>query len=271
MAVSGEMVQAADSMATVQVIDANAPTIASTVLTPTHESALATLDPVNVTGGAYALNYLKSLTLTVNSNVIFTTNWPSNTITDTLWSTTWTPAAEGVYNLVSVAEDWNGALQTQLQPISVTVDTQAPSIAFDTTVLTTTHQLSFGRVELTGAASDGIGLEKVAISVDSSALDDASFGTSSWRYPWNLGLDPDGQVYSVTAQASDAVHTTSITGAVTVDIVPPAEVTLYLHRPGERLHYAYLALPCATARRFSSTDGQQRWKRPRRILRRVDQ
>jgi hypothetical protein len=100
MTVSAEMVQAADSMATVQVIDANAPTIASTVLTPTHESALATTDPVSVTGGAYALNYLKSLTLTVNSNVIFTTAWPSNTVTDTLWSTIWTPAAEGVYDLL---------------------------------------------------------------------------------------------------------------------------------------------------------------------------
>ena len=43
-----------------------APAIASTVLTPTHESALPTLDPVTITGGAYAADYLKSLTLIID-------------------------------------------------------------------------------------------------------------------------------------------------------------------------------------------------------------
>jgi hypothetical protein len=145
-----------------QVVNANAPTIASTVLTPTHESALATTDPVSVTGGAYAVNYLKSLTLTTDGAQIYTT---AGRRTPSLTRCARRPGRR--QPKPSRPADRRRGLTgapDRLQPISVTVDTQAPSIAFDTTVLTTTHQLSFGRVELTGAAGDSVGMGRSHLS-----------------------------------------------------------------------------------------------------------
>jgi len=201
------------------------PLLASTVLTPTHEGALDSLLPATITGGAYAVNYLKALTLTVDGATVYTTTWPTGTVTDTLWTTTWTPPGEGVYNFLSLVEDWSGAIQTELQPISVTVDTQAPALTLGTTLLTSTDQVSPGRVALTGAVSDNVGLENVRVSVDGLFTDGAAFDVDDWRYLWNIGSLPDGQLYEVTVEAEDAVRTTTITETVLVDLAPPAVVT----------------------------------------------
>ena len=112
--------------------------------------------------------------------------------------------------------------------------------------MTTTHRLSFGRVEPTGTASDSVGLEQVTIAVDGNILDDASLGASTWRYPWNSGLDADGQVYTVTAQARDVARTT-ITRTVTVDLLSPSEITPTLAYAGTA-NMTTVVAPGATVR-----------------------
>lgn len=215
------------------VVTAEPPTVAeaplaSTVLTPSHEGALGATDAVTITGGAYAVDALKSLTLRANGLEIYATSWASTTLTNTVWSTSWTPPAEGVYELVSEVEDWSGAVQTALQPTLITVDTQPPVIGFDAAVLTTTQRLSYGRVALTGTVSDSMGVEQIVISVDGERVGYASFDESSWRYHWDLGADVDGGIYEVTAEARDAAHTSSSVQAVTVDLSAPSPVTTTL-------------------------------------------
>jgi hypothetical protein len=208
------------------------PEIASVVLTPTHESAFGTADPISLTVGAYAANNLRALTVTVNGGFLDSTTWPCTPVTDTLsdalWTTTWDPPGEGYYTLLARAEDCAGTPQTALQPVTVTVDMH-PSVSISTTVVTAAQRLSWGRVALDGHATDSIGLEVVEVSVDGSALDRASFDNVTWRYPWPLGEEPDNKPYTVTVRAVDAVsHTAQVTETVIVDLVPPSLVTVTL-------------------------------------------
>lgn len=236
-AASAPVVQACDEYAHCAIVTATLPVtypasvVASAVLTPAHESALTTLDPISVTTGAYAVNGLRAVTVTVNGGLVSAHTWPcvpvTDTVTNTLWAATWAPTAEGRYTLESIAEDCTGALQSAPQPISVTVDTDPPSVALPTTVVTTSHRLSWGRVMLTGTASDTVGLE--AVGVMSSPRGEAYFDGTGWRYAWYLGEEPDNKTYTVTVSATDAAsHTTQVTRTITVDLAPPAPVTVSL-------------------------------------------
>jgi hypothetical protein len=204
------------------------PLLDSLILTPTHESVLTTADPVSVTVSGYALHSLSALTVTVDGETLDTVTWASGTVTHTLWATTWTPSDDGPYTLSSTAADWEGNVQTDTYAISVTLDTQPPSIAITPTVLTTTHRLSFGRVALTGLVTDTGGVERVQVKT-SEVWNDASLLDGTWRYPWYLGEEPDGVAYTVTARATDvAGRTAQVTETVTVDLVEPAPITVTL-------------------------------------------
>jgi len=202
------------------------PTIASTVLTPAHESAITTLSTVTLHIGSYALDGLGVVTVTANGDFVAANVWPpTSTVTDAVWTSPWLPPAEGVYRLETRARDRDGDVQAVLQPITVTVDRTPPGVEIDTLVFTTTHQLSPGRVLLTGDFTETVGLEAVEVSVNGGEWmwADTSHG---WRVPWCLDEWPDPDVYTLTLRATDgAGHTTLITRVVTVDINPPDPVT----------------------------------------------
>ncbi len=202
------------------------------VLTPTHESVLTSTEPVSVTVGAYAVDSLHTITVTVDGAFLDAATWPDGAITDTLWSTTWVPSLtltdEGPHTLLAVASDWAGRVQADPRPDTVIVDTQPPWVSVEPTVLTTTHRLSLGRVALTGLVTDTGGVERVQVTT-SDAWNDASLHDGAWRYTWNLGSEPDGVAYVVTARATDvAGRTAQVTETVTVDLVKPAPVTVTL-------------------------------------------
>ena len=72
------------------------PSLDSAVLDPANNAVLATLDPVTVDGGAFATNYLKSLTVTANNTTIYSATFPqADQVTDMPWQTTWTPPGNG--------------------------------------------------------------------------------------------------------------------------------------------------------------------------------
>ena len=88
-----------------------------------------------------------------------------------------------------------------------------------------------GRVVQSGTATDTMGLETVEFAA--SPWDEADFDGVTWRYVWHLGHDPDGQTYTVTVRAVDAAgHTGQVTQSLTVDLVPPAPVTITLSYTG---------------------------------------
>lgn len=241
--------------------------VASTVLTPAHGTALTTLDQVEVVGGAYAADVLKTLTLYVNGVQEYSASWSViDNVTDTLWSTMWTPPGEGVYTFTTVVEDQNSVVQTTLQPTVVTVDTQAPQLTLDAAVLTTSHRLSFGRVALTGSAVDAVGIEQVVISVDGGAPQIAVLGAGVWNLPWYVGSDADGVQYDLTITATDRAYATVLNQLVTVDIQPPAEVAVTLGytnsgnsytpiMPGDTVNAAALLLDWAASSGGSGVAG----------------
>jgi len=203
------------------------PTLASTVLTPTHETVLSTTNPVTITGGAYAENGLQSLSLKVNGATVDPVLQFSGNPQDTQWSTTWKPTGEGIYTLVSIAEDVQGEVQTETQPISITVDTHPPSATIATSVLTTAHKLPSG-VPLTGTVTDTLGVQTVEIKVDDGGWDTAVLdsGGGTWRYSWHVDEETDGETFQVSARAMDlGEHTDRVTETITVDISPPDAIT----------------------------------------------
>jgi hypothetical protein len=230
------------------------PVLAAAVLTPTQESVLTTQDPVRLSGGAYAVNGLRALTVTVNGGVIYTDTWPVGAATDTAWAATWRPAADGVYRLEAMAADWAGSAQTERQPISVTVDSQPPSLSLDSRVLTASHQLAFGQLELTGVVSDAVGVKSMEVSIDGGEWHPASIEGEAWRYPWLLGQVPDGTAYALALRASDGTHETRVADRLTVDVTRPAPVEVNL-TAGDGLELA----PGATLRDLSSPTLSINW------------
>lgn len=100
-------------------------------------------------------------------------------------------------------------------------------------MLTTTRRLGPGQVALTGPVTDTAGVAAAQAQASGGDWQFASVSGNTWRAPYVLGSDPDGVAYSVTALVTDlGGHTAQVTRTVTVDIVPPAPVTLTLTSDG---------------------------------------
>jgi len=223
-------------------VDYVPPPLASTVLTPSHEAVLTTTNSVTLTVVAHAENNVRVITVTVSDGFTDQIVWPVTNTTTAIWEPTWTPPGEGRYGITSVVEDQDRTVQVELQPITVTVDTSAPHLTLDTTVITLAHRLSYGRVLLSGVATDTVGLEDVLVTGTNAQQDAAAFDDVTWRYPWYLGAEPDGEVYTVTARAEDAARAVTVTQAVTVDLQQPTPVTVSLSYTGSLSSGALTAL-----------------------------
>ncbi len=224
---SSLMAQAPDSVQDVLVDSA--------VVTPTNGTVLSTTTPFNVQGIAQANGYLRALTVTVNSVPFYTTGWPTfpfpGAVTQTNWSTIYTPLSEGHYTFQSTASDWVGNVQTTTYPITITVDLLPPAPpTFDTVVITSALRVYQGATALTGVAADTIGVEQVQVNIDNQGWNDASLDGNVWRYLWRTGdTDPDGATYNASVRAIDlAGHAMTTTTNLVVDMQPPTPVTMTL-------------------------------------------
>jgi hypothetical protein len=204
----------------------------SIITMPGQGAVLTNTAPISVAGSASAVDYLKSLTVTVDNAVVYTRSFAPATVTDTTWTTTWDPAGfgEGAHTLVSVVSDQNNTLQTDIHPISVWLDLGLPAIAITPTLLTGSHKLPQpGMVALRGVVSDTAAVASVQIRVNGGAWEPATVAGSTWTYAWPVEGSLDGQAYTVSGLVSDvAGQTDQITETVTVDVVPPSPVTVTL-------------------------------------------
>jgi len=205
--------------------------LASAVLAPAHETMLTATAPISLAIGAFARNGLDAVSLTVNGVEEGSFAWAGQ-VSDTITATTWTPPGEGHFVLFTTATDRAGNVQPEPQPITITVDVEAPVVTLSTTVFTTAHRLSFQRVALSGSAADSVGLQEVAVSVDGGTWETAGLDGGTWHYPWSLGRgesEPDGEAHTISVRATDgAGRTAEVTETVTVDLVPPAPMTVTL-------------------------------------------
>jgi hypothetical protein len=215
----------------------------SVVFTPTYGTVLAATDPISIAGGAYTrfTAGLKTLTVTVDSGVIYTQTWSPSTTLEAAWATTWFTLTEGSHMLTSVVEGHDGPapgthyVQTDTRPITVVVDALAPEIALPTGPLTTGLRLPGGQLVVTGPYTEAGGVASIQVREDAPGPGVGEWGDAavqdgnSWRYVWFPNKEPDGAVYTFTARIEDvAGRTDQQTKTLGVDLVVPAPVTVTL-------------------------------------------
>lgn len=119
---------------------------------------------------------------------------------------------------------------------------QPPTISFVPTVLTATHYYEPSTVDVTGLITGSQGVTGVQVAIGAASgpaylsipAPDWPY-TMTWRFPWRLGREPlpDGQAYTAIVTATDVTgQTFAVTGALLLDVVPPAPVTPTLSRGG---------------------------------------
>lgn len=198
------------------------------ILQPAGGATINSPDPLTVRGGAYALQTLQALTLTVDGATAFTQTWAvTEAVTDTQWTAAWTPVGEGPHTLVATVSDWAGR-SASTEPVTVTLDTLAPAIALSDTTITLADLVTANRADLTGLVTDTLGVASVEVSVAGGPFAPATLSGNAWRFPWALTVPADG-AYALTVRAADSAGNVSEQNAtVTVDVTPPdpAQITL---------------------------------------------
>jgi hypothetical protein len=126
-------------------------------------TVLPTLDPVSLNVGAYAVNSLHTVTVTVNGTYLTSTSWASGTVTNTVWMTDWTPAGEDNTSCSHWLPTGRSGSDQHATDQSYGRHAKIP-LSFGYTVVTTTQRVSFGRVVLTGTVADSVRLEAVQVS-----------------------------------------------------------------------------------------------------------
>ena len=211
-----------------QSLDAEVPLTGTLIVEPVSGTYLTSTAVITAAGGAYSPSFLRALTVTVDGGPIYTQTWSGPTVSDTAWLAPWTPAGDGAHHLAALLLDWSGMRYSDT--ITVTLDTDPPTIALSSTVVTSTHA-SAGQVRLHGTVSDNVGTGSVAIQVDGGAWWSANIIADTWTALWvpDSAAPPDGDTYTITAKATDlAGWTTSVTETVLMDIAGPAPVTMTL-------------------------------------------
>lgn len=215
------------------------------ILTPTTYSAFTTLDPIEVSGAAYASDTLDNLTVTANAATIYTQTGIATQALAWAVSPAWTPPGEGTYTLVATAEDMDSDVITSGAPISGTpglstvvyVDTTPPGIAITTDRVSGDNFDSNGYVRVTGLVTETTGIRRLQVRLETSA---GSGQADAWQdvsvsgpypmvgVPWSAILysgspiPPSGRTYTLTARVTDvASRTVEVSRVIGADATPP--------------------------------------------------
>jgi len=219
-----------------------APTVAVSLMDDV-DAVLDNTDPLTLTASVQSLEYLQSITATVNGAPLYSDSWPvTDAITTTRFSFGWTPAGEGEYLLDITARDWltNTASYTQ----TVTIDTIAPAISIATDVLTSTHHAPTGEMVLTGNVTDA-NLNYIDVTISGgfdSITGRAEADGQAWTYVWetNQAAPLDNLAYTIAVTATDvAGWQTSANRDITVDVVAPQPVALSLSSAQHPVTHSY--------------------------------
>ncbi|MCX6029357.1 MAG: Ig-like domain-containing protein, partial [Chloroflexi bacterium] len=209
------------------------PVVYSMVLTPTHQAILTATGSTTVEARAYARDRIKQVQIYDYGTLVGTKNVDllcTGNITTTQWTQAWI-ATEGGHNLSSRVTPCTGSAASSLSN-SVQVDSLPPLVPTWPLALNRQQRLSYGRVALSGQASDappGSGVTRVEVNVDGGGWAEASLQGEDWRYEWYLGEEPDNAHYNVAVRATDrAGWSTAVAHPVTVDLDAPNPITLSL-------------------------------------------
>lgn len=210
------------------------PPLHSVVLSPPDGVTYATLDPLEITGYARAINALQALTVSVNGAPISVTTWATSDVTETFWSKSWAPPAEGVYTITTQVTDWAGSTTADTAPVpSITVDTTPPVLVLATSVISSADFTDAGYAVVHGLVSDTLGVDRLQVRYNADPwanvqvpTDTTAFTGAAWT---GSTTPPDGEWATLHARATDkAGNTTEVSRTVWVDAQPPAPVTMTL-------------------------------------------
>ncbi|MCJ7551391.1 MAG: LamG domain-containing protein [Anaerolineae bacterium] len=204
------------------------------VFTPTAESVVTPTVPVVIEGFAYAQEALQSLTVLVNGIPISTTTWACSTLTETLWSTTWTPAAEGVYTITAQVSDCTGATAEDISfAPTVYADVTPPGLVLTTDGVDSQNYTAAGYVAMSGLVSDTLGITRLQVRVNDRGWEEAHVPTMTMAFEataWTgTNAPPAGKTFTIAARATDlAGHVTEVNRTVWADAVSPEPVSVTL-------------------------------------------
>jgi len=192
------------------------------ILTPTNGIVLDTLDPVDVSGVAHADNFLKTITVYANDQIVDTFVYSNALTIDDTFTAQWTPPTDGIYILYAVAEDWTNNVQVEVKTVEVQVATADPTIEINPLIITTTLQTGTQIVAL-GGFMVANGNPSVEVNTD-GAFHSATSNGGAWTYNWDVGSEADGATFPITARVTDSLGRVGETTAnVIVDIKLPTQ------------------------------------------------
>ncbi len=205
---------------------------------PQNGSALIVTEPVAVRGGAYAIEMLRSLTLTANGMEVGVVEWvEEDAIPDTPWTLSWMPEAPGTYELQAEVLDWAGnRLQTGPVKVTLALEDQAPNISIDARPFNYQDLGNTNVIPLAGQATSPVGVSSVMVSIDGGSpqpalLTSVDHERATWQFSWPLAdeagvLEKD---YLVTAIVKDALgRQAEASETIPVDVVLPQPVAVSL-------------------------------------------
>ncbi|MBN1888600.1 MAG: Ig-like domain-containing protein [Thermoflexales bacterium] len=228
------------------------------ILTPTTGSVFTTLDPIQVSGQAYAQAGLQDLTVTANEQSIHTSPL---TGTSQAWTANWSPSADGAYRLLAAIHDTSARAITSAAPIAgkagletlVYVDRGAPQISIATERITR-QNFANGYVSVRGQVNESAGISSLQARLNDGEWQDIPHTFQPGWQPWSASLyagslaPPDGQTYTLTARVVDVAGREAVASRLLpADAAAPAafEITLaytdsagleQVIRPGATIH-----------------------------------
>jgi subtilase family serine protease/subtilisin-like proprotein convertase family protein len=193
-------------------------------------------DPFTITGYATStLTTLDVITVTADGAPLPVTDWASGG-SESDWQAAWTPATDGPHVIQATVRGADSSTATDI--VTVTVDTQAPTLNITPTVYTSTHYYEPRTLSLAGIVTDAGGVSTVEVLGLDGVWHAAVIHGDNWRAGWRLGDGalPDNQAFTIQARATDvAGHVTTIGQPITVDVMLPAPVDLTLSNVGQPL------------------------------------
>ncbi|MCD6284599.1 MAG: proprotein convertase P-domain-containing protein, partial [Anaerolineae bacterium] len=225
---------------TVQRLATGPDAFVSAVNSPMDGAALDVLAPVTVEGVAYALDALRAVTVSVNGVPTSVMTWTvTSYVTQTLWTTTWTPVAEGTYTITTQVLDWAGDSTTDTVPgPTVTIDVAPPQVVITTDSITDATFDDAGYVTVGGMVTDSVGVARLQVRYGDLPWTEARVPTDTHTFTaavWSgSNVPPAGEPVTLSARATDAAgHAVEVSRVVWADAVAPDGVTVTLtHRDG---------------------------------------
>ncbi|HOU14788.1 MAG TPA: PKD domain-containing protein [Anaerolineae bacterium] len=209
-------------------------TLGVAIFTPTHTSVFTSHAPIAIGGTAYAQANLNNLTLTANGQVIHTENW-GGSATSAAWQTTFTPANDGVYNLLATIYDAAAHVITSSAPLNGApgplttfyVDATAPEISI-TTPSVTQANFTNGYIRVAGLVNESVGITRLEIRLNDGDWQPIPHTFQPGWQPWSVDLysgalePPAGASYTLAARVTDvAGNTAEASRVVWADATPP--------------------------------------------------